>query len=190
MVLSILRVIYIFCKSYVTIFDYILISKNDLIPKYKNMAKEQASNDIRNEKQKALELTLGKIEKDFGKGTIMKMGDNAIVDVESIPSGSIALDVALGIGGYPRGRVVLLALATGLVEPIGGLLGVSIVSIAAFLLPYGLAFAAGAMIFVVGDEMIPESHSSGNARLATWGIMIGFVIMMTLDNIFHFLFGG
>ncbi|MBN2521717.1 MAG: recombinase RecA [Bacteroidales bacterium] len=70
------------------------------------MAKEQSANDIRSEKLKALELTLGKIEKDFGKGTIMKMGDHAIVDVGSIPSGSIALDVALGIGGYPRGRIV------------------------------------------------------------------------------------
>jgi len=70
------------------------------------MAKEQSANDIRNEKLKALELTLGKIEKDFGKGTIMKMGDHAIVDVGCIPSGSIALDVALGIGGYPRGRIV------------------------------------------------------------------------------------
>ncbi len=70
------------------------------------MSKEQAANDIRNEKLKALELTLGKIEKDFGKGTIMKLGDNAIEDIGYIPSGSIALDVALGIGGYPRGRVV------------------------------------------------------------------------------------
>lgn len=70
------------------------------------MAKEQSTDDIRKEKQKALELTLGKIEKDYGKGTIMKLGDHAIVEVPSISSGSIALDVALGIGGYPRGRVV------------------------------------------------------------------------------------
>jgi recombination protein RecA len=70
------------------------------------MAKEQSKDDIRSEKLKALELTIGKIEKDFGKGTIMKLGDNAIENVQFIPSGSIALDVALGIGGYPRGRVV------------------------------------------------------------------------------------
>lgn len=70
------------------------------------MAKEEAGNAIRNEKLKALELTLGKIEKDFGKGTIMKLGDNAIDDIPFIPSGSLALDLALGIGGYPRGRVV------------------------------------------------------------------------------------
>jgi zinc transporter ZupT len=46
------------------------------------------------------------------------------------------------------------------------------------------------MIFVVGDEMIPESHSSGNARIATWGLIVGFIIMMTLDNVFTLLFGG
>ncbi len=70
------------------------------------MAKEDTSNDIRKEKLKALELTISKIEKDFGKGTIMKLGDRAIADVPSISSGSIALDIALGVGGYPRGRVV------------------------------------------------------------------------------------
>jgi recombination protein RecA len=70
------------------------------------MAKEQSIEDIKKEKLKALELTLGKIEKDFGKGTIMKLGDHAVADVESISSGSIALDIALGVGGYPRGRVV------------------------------------------------------------------------------------
>ncbi|MFH0756382.1 MAG: recombinase RecA [Bacteroidota bacterium] len=58
------------------------------------------------EKLKALQLTLDKIEKGYGKGTIMKLGDNAIEDVAVIPSGSIGLDVALGVGGYPRGRVI------------------------------------------------------------------------------------
>ncbi|UCG27331.1 MAG: recombinase RecA [Bacteroidales bacterium] len=58
------------------------------------------------EKLKALQLTLDKIEKGYGKGTIMKMGDKAIADVPSIPSGSISLDLALGIGGYPKGRVI------------------------------------------------------------------------------------
>lgn len=65
-----------------------------------------AKKEISKDKLKALQLTLDKIEKDFGKGSIMKMGDKAIVDVPSISSGSIALDAALGIGGYPRGRVV------------------------------------------------------------------------------------
>jgi len=68
----------------------------------KNETTEQT---INKEKQKALNLTLDKIEKDFGKGTIMKLGDNAIVDIPVISSGSISLDIALGVGGYPRGRV-------------------------------------------------------------------------------------
>jgi len=77
------------------------------------MAKEKEPKDekkpvaeVNKEKLKALQATLDKIEKDFGKGTIMKMGDQPKVDVAVIPSGSIALDHALGIGGYPRGRVI------------------------------------------------------------------------------------
>ncbi len=58
------------------------------------------------EKLKALQATIDKIEKDFGKGTIMKMGDQPSFEVSIIPTGSIALDNALGIGGYPRGRVI------------------------------------------------------------------------------------
>ncbi len=70
------------------------------------MDKEKKETNISKEKMKALQLTIDKIEKGFGRGTIMKLGDHAIVDIPSISSGSIALDMALGIGGYPRGRVV------------------------------------------------------------------------------------
>jgi len=70
------------------------------------MAKEVSIEDIRKEKLKSLETTLGKIEKDFGKGAIMKLGDHAVVAVGAIPSGSLGIDLALGVGGYPRGRVV------------------------------------------------------------------------------------
>ncbi|MEA1897101.1 MAG: recombinase RecA [Bacteroidota bacterium] len=66
----------------------------------------QEKKDVNKEKMKALQLTMDKIEKGFGKGAIMKMGDQSVEDIDSIPSGSIALDMALGIGGYPRGRVV------------------------------------------------------------------------------------
>ncbi len=68
-------------------------------------AKEN-SEQVNKEKLKALQLTMDKIEKGFGKGAIMRMGDNAIIDVEYISSGSLGIDVALGINGYPRGRVV------------------------------------------------------------------------------------
>lgn len=70
------------------------------------MSTEKDIDKIRQEKLKALESTLGNIEKNFGKGTIMKLGDEAVENVESISSGSIALDHALGVGGLPRGRVI------------------------------------------------------------------------------------
>jgi ZIP family zinc transporter len=111
------------------------------------------------------------------------------IGLQNIPEG-LAVAAPLVREGYSRKYAAGLALVTGIVEPIGGILGVSIVTIASALLPYGLAFAAGAMIFVVGDEMVPRSHAGGNERLATWGIMVGFFIMMTLDNVFTFLFGG
>jgi recombination protein RecA len=73
------------------------------------MAKEKESTETKtppSEKLKALQATMEKIEKNYGKGSIMKMGDEAVVDVAVIPSGSIGLNAALGVGGYPRGRVI------------------------------------------------------------------------------------
>mgnify|MGYP003637010868 CR=1 FL=1 len=64
------------------------------------MSKEQEA------KLKALKLTLDKMDKTYGKGTVMKMGDNAIVEVEAISTGSLGLDIALGVGGLPKGRVI------------------------------------------------------------------------------------
>ena len=68
--------------------------------------KQETKDNVNKEKMKALKLTLDKIEKGYGKGTIMKLGDQAIIDVPTISSGSISLDMALGVGGFPRGRVV------------------------------------------------------------------------------------
>ncbi len=70
------------------------------------MSKEANDDKVRNQKQKALELTMGNIEKNYGKGTIMKLGDVVVDDVPAISTGSISLDAALGIGGLPRGRVI------------------------------------------------------------------------------------
>lgn len=114
---------------------------------------------------------------------------------EDIRNG-ISLAVGIGLQNMPEGLVVALALLTlrypvrqaigiatltGLVEPIGGLIGAGVVSIAQPLLPWGLSFAAGAMLFVVSDEIIPESHRMNHAKAATVGVMIGFLVMMFLD---------
>ncbi|ALF52727.1 protein gufA [Nostoc piscinale CENA21] len=111
---------------------------------------------------------------------------------------SDGIPVALGIGlqNIPEGLVVALSLVaekysatyalwisllTGLVEPIGGLIGAGVVSIANFVLPWAMAFAAGAMLFVISDEIIPESHRKGLEKEGTFGVMFGFVVMMFLD---------
>ena len=70
------------------------------------MAKEEVVTSIADERSKALKLAIEKIEKDFGKGSIMKLGDKPSVSVETIPTGSLALDIALGVGGIPRGRII------------------------------------------------------------------------------------
>ena len=70
------------------------------------MSNDKNNDKLKHDKMKALELTLGNIEKNYGKGTIMKLGDEAIEDVEVISTGSISLDFALGVGGLPKGRVI------------------------------------------------------------------------------------
>jgi ZIP family zinc transporter len=72
---------------------------------------------------------------------------------------------------------------TGWVEPIGGLLGITAVSLFTPILPVAMGFAAGAMLFVISEEIIPETQSRGKAREATYAVMIGFVVMMVLDNL-------
>jgi ZIP family zinc transporter len=84
--------------------------------------------------------------------------------------------------GYSRKHALMIATLTGLVEPIGGFLGVAVVTVFYPLLPIGMAFAAGAMLFVIADDIIPETQSKGKARSATFAVMVGFVIMMMLDN--------
>jgi ZIP family zinc transporter len=113
--------------------------------------------------------------------------------------GAIALAIGIGIQNFPEGLAVSMPLRgagmsrlrsfwygqlSGIVEPIAGVIGAAAVMVTQPILPYSLAFAAGAMIFVVVEEVAPESQSSGNADLATMGTMVGFVVMMTLDVAF------
>jgi ZIP family zinc transporter len=115
----------------------------------------------------------------IAKGLIIAMA----IGLQNMPEG-LAVAFPLLREGYDRGKALWYATITGLVEPVGGLLGVALVSFSRPILPWGLAFAAGAMIFVVSDEMIPESHRKGFEREATFGLIIGFIVMMLLDNLF------
>lgn len=114
---------------------------------------------------------------------------------ENINDG-LALALGIGIQNMPEGLAVALSLVrekysvkyafivaalTGLVEPVGAALGYGLVNVFKPVLPVVLASAAGAMLFVICDEIIPETHSKGYEREATYGIIFGFVIMMVLD---------
>ncbi len=103
------------------------------------------------------------------------------IAIQDVPEG-LVVAVALLAAGYSRRFAVLLGMASGLIEPIGAVLGASIVSGSAHLLPWGLGFAAGAMLFVISHEIIPESHRQGHETWATGGLMLGFVLMMVLDT--------
>jgi zinc transporter, ZIP family len=83
--------------------------------------------------------------------------------------------------GFSRFRSFFWGQLSGVVEPIAGVLGALAVIVVKPLLPYALAFAAGAMIFVVVEELIPESQQQSNTDVATIGAMLGFTVMMTLD---------
>jgi zinc transporter, ZIP family len=113
---------------------------------------------------------------ELGSATALAIG----IGLQNIPEG-LAVAVALLTLGYSRAEAVAVATATGLVEPVGGLIGVVAVTLVAPLLPWGLAFAAGAMIFVISDEIIPETHRHNHQNQATGGLMVGFVLMMFLD---------
>ena len=114
---------------------------------------------------------------DLGKANALAIG----IGLQNLPEG-LAVAVALASERYSRGAAFTVALLTGMVEPLGGLIGVTAVTLAQPLLPWGLAFAAGAMIFVISSEIIPETHRKGFATEGTFGLMIGFVVMMVLDT--------
>ncbi|MBN8754900.1 MULTISPECIES: ZIP family metal transporter [Variovorax] len=103
------------------------------------------------------------------------------IAIQDVPEG-LVVAVALLAAGYSRIFAVLIGMASGLVEPLGAVLGAAVVGHSAMLLPWGLGFAAGAMLFVISHEIIPESHRKGHEAFATSGLMIGFVLMMLLDT--------
>lgn len=102
------------------------------------------------------------------------------IALQNIPEGMVIIAPMIGCG-VSKKRTLLVAFATGVVEIIGTLLGYLFVSISSTILPFMLAFAGGTMLYVVSDEMIPQTHSNGNESLATAWLIIGFLVMLILD---------
>ena len=102
------------------------------------------------------------------------------IALQNIPEGMVIIGPMLATGISPR-RTFLCALGTGLVEVVGTFLGYFAVSLSAAILPFALAFAGGTMLYVISDEMIPETHAHGSQRGATYALLAGFCIMLILD---------
>ena len=126
----------------------------------------------------------------FAFGAASAAGDHATY------ISALALAIGMGIQNFPEGAAVALPMkvatgkrwkaflygaASGAVEPVFAVVGFILASVLTVMQPWFLAFAAGAMVFVVAEDLIPESHISEHPHLGTWGVMIGFVTMMVLD---------
>ncbi len=119
---------------------------------------------------------IGFLTGDIYKGIALASG----IGIQNMPEG-LAVALALVSKGYPVSRALFIAFLSGIVEPIGGIFGIITFGFSHIVLPVGLAFAAGAMIFVISKEIIPQTHKKGYEMEATTGLLIGFILMMILD---------
>lgn len=102
------------------------------------------------------------------------------IALQNIPEGMVIIGPMLAAGVTPK-KTFICAMVTGLVEVVGTLVGYFAVSIASAILPFALAFAGGTMLYVISDEMIPETHAHGSERGATYSLLVGFCIMLITD---------
>lgn len=103
------------------------------------------------------------------------------IAIQDIPEG-LVVALALRTAGYGRLFAVLLGVASGVIEPVASVAGAAVIDVSASLLPWGLSFAAGAMLFVICHDVVPESHRNGNCASASSAVVAGFIIMMMLDT--------
>ena len=118
-----------------------------------------------------------------GNGEITAAGALALslgIAIQNFPEGA-AVALPMKSATQSRGKAFLFGLASGAVEPLFAIVGFFLASSLTILQPWFLAFAAGAMIFVVAEDLIPDSHLSTHPHLGTWGVMVGFAVMMVLD---------
>ena len=104
------------------------------------------------------------------------------IALQNIPEGMVIIGPLLAAGVSPR-RTFVCALATGLIEVVGTFLGYAAVSVATAILPFALAFAGGTMLYVVSDEMIPETHAHGDESGATYALLVGFCLMLASNSL-------
>ena len=117
----------------------------------------------------------------FGTGNTKQALTIALgIALQNIPEGMVTITPMLA-AGINRKRTFIFALITGMIEVIGTFVGYFAVTVSSVILPFALAFAGGTMLYVISDEMIPDTHSHGSERAATYALMVGFCMMLALD---------
>ena len=106
------------------------------------------------------------------------------IALQNIPEGMVIIGPMIAAGVKPS-KTFIIAMLTGVVEVIGTLIGYFAVTISAAILPFALAFAGGTMLYVISDEMIPETHAHGHERGATYALLVGFCVMLVTDVLLH-----
>jgi ZIP family zinc transporter len=114
---------------------------------------------------------------DVGAATALAIG----IGLQNVPEG-LAIALPLRRGGMAPGRAFFWGQLSAAIEPVAGVAGAALVLVSSVFLPYGMAAAAGAMLYVVVEELIPETVRSGTIDVATIGFIVGFTVMMALDN--------
>jgi len=104
------------------------------------------------------------------------------IALQNIPEGIVTVS-PLVLAGVKRSRAFILAAMTGLIEVVGTFVGYFLAAVSTNILPFALAFAGGTMLYIISDEMIPETHSHGYERTATYSLLIGFVVMLMMDTV-------
>lgn len=102
------------------------------------------------------------------------------IALQNIPEGMVIISPMLAAGISPK-KTFMYAALTGVVEVVGTMIGYFAVSIASAILPFALAFAGGTMLYIISDEMIPETHAHGSERAATWSLLVGFCLMLLFE---------
>ncbi len=114
---------------------------------------------------------------DIGKANSLATG----ISIQDVPEG-LVVALALRTVGYGRGVSTALGVASGLIEPVAAVAGVALIGVSAGLLPFALAAAAGAMLFVIANDVVPESHQNGHGTWASVALIFGFILMTVLDT--------
>ena len=114
---------------------------------------------------------------DIGKANSLATG----ISIQDVPEG-LVVALALRTVGYGRGLSTALGVASGLIEPVAAVAGVALIGVSAGLLPFALAAAAGAMLFVIANDVVPESHRNGHGTWASVALIFGFILMTVLDT--------